>query len=487
MLLKEKEKKPKLKLSNYIEGLPFQTRLEVAEATRSRVEQKNLNKSKKVDLYLNPVEFTKLITNFDGDQVRNMKIHKEKKQENDTFLSKYKISKKKLEVKNSAFENVFDELIRKYKVKGYHNVQNENNKLFEVSPLLIENNRIFDLFKLGDNYDIYEKDLTYASKLTNIVNEKIVLESRNLFATQEVVKPKVEVVKKKNFQKFSKADLILQIKKNEESIKNTSMIIDKKELKQMFESKDKPLSISLHKEIKGIKLDDKKLITKSILTMRNTFNETHQLSPKKRKNSPMADSKKNLNVDENLFQIVEFPLLEEKNKTSIRDEMRKITNKSVYSFKKGYAFKDSPRMKKNNNKEYFNSFFAFTDEEKKKMKEEKEKMKEEKKKMKEEIESRINFKRSFELDRIHEKINNKDVDNQEIIDYLVNHTGKDKGILEKGLKKKLGPNDIMTYIADLKTKVFSLDVNESYRNFTTKNGNFDINLDNLNKIRFFFY
>ena len=88
MTFRDLENNQKLKLFKYVEGLPFQSRVEVSEALRSRTEQKMLNKSRLSSTYFQPKEIINLVKDFDVNYKNNMVVHKELKIDNSLFLNK---------------------------------------------------------------------------------------------------------------------------------------------------------------------------------------------------------------------------------------------------------------------------------------------------------------------------------------------------------------------------------------------------------------
>jgi hypothetical protein len=413
----------------------------------------------------------------------NMDLHQEIQNENNIFLDKYNKAKKKIAMKkDNAFENIFADLLMKYKDKGYHNASELKGKtnLFEVSPLLIENNNIISFFKLGDNYKLYSKDFEYVKNLKGQINERIVNDSRSLSKMKSMksisMTPSLEVNESgKNSieDQRSKKEIFREIEKIRKEIDNTNNMINNGEANKIFSENNK-IKKESNKELMN-KTTNSKLQSKSLASTKSSFyNSRSKLkSENTRKNTSVIQENSNLvnnssilsKVDEESYpELVRMPL------TSIKKKHRKVTSSSMFTLmKQEMKLRSSPNITKRK-KKYINevSFNTLVDIDKKKICDE--------------IEAKINRKRFPEVEKIHEKIINNEANNKEIIDYLVEKVGKDRSILEENLKRKIGPTDVMKYIADLKTKVFMVDFNEHFKNFSQKMGVFDISQNNLNKV-----
>ena len=481
MTFRDLENNQKLKLFKYVEGLPFQSRVEVSEALRSRTEQKMLNKSRLSSTYFQPKEIINLVKDFDVNYKNNMVVHKELKIDNSLFLNKYKLSKKILSPnKNNEFENVFADLLIKYVEKGNKNTQDLKVKdnLFELSPLLIDNKKIIDNFILQNNKEIYKKDLDYLKKIKEIVNQRLVnhQERKKINTKQEKI---VYNDIQPNFAAptISKKNLIDEIKKNEYNIKLTSEALKNNDLKDLFLEYSKTKTdkfIERNKPVEERKKDvaKNKVLAKSLTSTRSTFYESKSNNIKNRKCSLENDIlQKSKQIDLSLDKIEEegFPDLFKLRENYKTNESK---NLSMFSLMKKSAQRKSLSDIKIQKKPLAKIILSNST------------LDDEKKKFKNEIESKIYNKKYYELEKLNEKMsNNLQYDYSEIVDYFVDKAGRDRNIIEEGLKKKLGSNEIFKYFADLKTKVLSVDFNESYKNFTNKMGNLDINQNNLKKIR----
>jgi hypothetical protein len=378
--------------------------------------------------------------------------------------------------KDNSSENIFSELMLKYKEKGYHNVRDIKQKtnLFEVSPLLLPNNKILDFYKLGDNYKHYSKDLDYTKKLKKMVNEKYLNDGRVKTVNFKERFNLAQLLTEPNYpnQKTVK-ELVKEMHLNKDSIKQAVNILANKELKTIFSefnhsTQNESISDTYNKTTQDVgKSNSKFLVTSKTI---NQSNET-----KKRKQNTYSLKNKSLMAITSSYLIdTETNDLDKLNQTPIKKKNQSKFSSSLFSLVKDNAKSNSSTKKQNRKRLNFSEITISPV------------MDDEKRKIKDKIEAKINIKRMPELDKIQEKINNKEPVNKDIIDYLVEKGGKDRTIIEDGLKKKIGPNDVMKYIADIKSKVLLVDFNESYKNFTSKLGILDINMNNLAKIRYVF-
>lgn len=171
-----------------------------------------------------------------------MKYYNKLKEENDNFLSKYKQAKVRVEErrKNSknkatSFEKTFEDLLSKYKEKGYKITDlSLKNKLFEPSALLLENNKIVSNFKILQNTNTYTKDLSFLQRISGSMTEKLLTDEKlithkhtdintNPLITDILIKP------------TSKKHLLMEIKENEQYIEDAQNFIDSNEFRQIYE------------------------------------------------------------------------------------------------------------------------------------------------------------------------------------------------------------------------------------------------------------
>ncbi len=474
-MLKEEGKKVKIKFLKKLEELSFKTRLEVTDAFRSRSEQKKLNANKHNFVYFDSKEVHKLVKEFDEEYRVNLESHKEIKKENDIFLNKYNNAKKKTALKkDNSSENIFSELMLKYKEKGYHNVRDIKQKtnLFEVSPLLLPNNKVLDFYKLGDNYKHYSKDLDYTRKLKKMVNEKFLNDGR-VKTVNNKQRFKFEQLKTEpNYSnKMTMKDIVKEMQLNEDSIKQAINILANKELKTMFsEFNNHSTQTESNSDTHNRTTQDLGKSNLKFLVTSKTINKSHETKKRKQKNTDV-NKKSLMGITSSYLIESEGNDLDGLNHTPIKRKNQSKYSSSLFSLMKD-NFKSNLSVKKQNKKRLNLSEMTISNV-----------IDDEKRKIKDKIEAKINIKKIPELEKIQEKINNKESVNKDIIDYLVDKVGRDRTSIEDGLKKKIGPNDIMKYIADLKSKVLLVDFNESYKNFSSKLGNWDINMNNLAKIR----
>ena len=449
-------------------------------------ENKSLNRQTIGSVYYEPKEVHDLLKEFEGNYRQNMEVHKEIRNENNNFLNNFHNANKQIALKkDSAFEIIFSELLMKYKQKGHnaHTDFTNKNNLFETSPLLIENKRIVDYFKLGDNYNLYLKDCQYLKRIKGWTNEIFLNGAKKLSSSAEkVLKNRIEP-EKVNLKKIPIRQVIKEIEINEQKIKDAEEILEKDELKNIFcEFKENVVKSELPKQNLDKTADSiirprvKSLGSTKSGFLKNLHLKVEVKHKSSRKNySVNEDKSRRINNSSNVSQIEEdttFPELSRVPLTSIKKKPKKTTATSLFSLmKKEINIKSSPNITKRKKKMLTNefNFNYFIDEEKKEMKDD--------------IDEKLNNNKNPELERIRDRILSNDASNKEIIDYLVDKVGRDRTILEEGLKKKLGPTDIMKYIADIKSKVAGVDFNESYKNFTAKMGLLDINQHNLAKIR----
>ena len=186
---------------------------------------------------------------FNKDYEANMKVYRELRNDNDNFSYKYRIAKEK----NPNFKKTDDtqkflltfyDLIAYNKSKGFK-VPNLSlkNKLFEISPLLMDNSNIVRQFPIGDNKKIYEKDLNFLDNLNDVVNEKITRDE-NKFSYL------IDEKSIKNSIKNQKIDENLNIK-NEKT--NQELIKEIEVIKEQINKSKSMIDMGEHKKIFDLK------------------------------------------------------------------------------------------------------------------------------------------------------------------------------------------------------------------------------------------
>ena len=182
-----------------------------------------------------------------------MKEYKEIREENDNFTEKYNLAKQRnpANAKNeintvSAFQSTFVDLISRYNIKGIKvpDLSIKNN-LFQPSPILMDNDRIVDYYRLGDNQKTYTKDLNFLLKLNTSVNEKMLKDEKklkffnnNIMPSNKKIDPKKDIlpVKIQVIEKTNKEHR-QEIKLHSKSIFKSKSMIDTGEFLQLFELK----------------------------------------------------------------------------------------------------------------------------------------------------------------------------------------------------------------------------------------------------------
>ena len=196
---------------------------------------------------------------FNKDYEANMKVYRELRNDNDNFSYKYRIAKEKnpnfkKTDDTQKFQLTFYDLIANYKSKGVK-VPNLSlkNKLFEISPLLMDNSNIVRQFPIGDNKKIYEKDLNFLDNLNDVVNEKITRDENKFSYLIDEKSIKNSIKNQKIDENLNiknektNQELIKEIEVIKEQINKSKSMIDMGEHKKIFDLKG---IIQLIKDIK---------------------------------------------------------------------------------------------------------------------------------------------------------------------------------------------------------------------------------------------
>jgi hypothetical protein len=218
------------------------------------------------------------VRKFNFQYESNMHDFKILKEENEYFSTKYEMSKKKYaedNIKNfgkglCVTSSTLDDLALKYKNKGYKipNLSDKKN-LFEPSPLLMEDNKIEDFYRVksflkNDKLRIdKEKDIFFMQNLNTMLNEK--------FSSKEDEQGK-EIT-------FARKETLIR-KPSEQSIQDLSELMKEK-------SKLKGELKKMKKYMKEIENDDEKNLSSIQLTQVN-FNSSHKYFEKSLTNKPSS-------------------------------------------------------------------------------------------------------------------------------------------------------------------------------------------------------
>ncbi len=171
-----------------------------------------------------------------------MKYYNKLKEENDNFLAKYKQAKDKVEErrKNSknkatSFEKTFEDLLSKYKEKGYKTTDlSLKNKLFEPSALLLENNKIVSNYKILQNTETYNKDLSYLQRIGGSMTEKLLTDEK-IITNKHADNNPYPLITEIMSQPTSKKHLLNEIQANEKYIEEAQKMIDLNEYCQIYD------------------------------------------------------------------------------------------------------------------------------------------------------------------------------------------------------------------------------------------------------------
>jgi hypothetical protein len=171
-----------------------------------------------------------------------MKYYNKLKEENDNFLAKYKQAKDRVEErrKNSknkatSFELTFEDLLSKYKEKGYKTTDlSLKNKLFEPSALLLENNKIVPNYKILQNTATYTKDLSYLQRIGGSMTEKLLTDEKIISSKHSDNHP-YPLITDIMIQPTSKKHLLNEIQANEKYIEEAERMIDLNEYRQIYD------------------------------------------------------------------------------------------------------------------------------------------------------------------------------------------------------------------------------------------------------------
>ena len=172
-----------------------------------------------------------------------MIVYNELREENDNFSKSYNLAKTfKFKTKTdkivtaSSFQMTFVDLINKYEEKQYKVTDlSLKNNLFEPSPLLLENNKIVDYYRFGDNTKIYEKDLKFLVKTNAQINDKAIDNEerrKHLPSKQNLIDNFCEDPNKKP---KTKIEYLNDIKANKLYIRTATMLMEEDEFKDIFD------------------------------------------------------------------------------------------------------------------------------------------------------------------------------------------------------------------------------------------------------------
>lgn len=394
-------------------------------------------------------KITNDLKDFNKDFESNMKVYKEISQENDVFAKKYKMAKGKNDLNKkdfsstSNFQKTFADLIANYKEHGYKIPDlSVKKKLFERSPLLIENDKIVRYYLLGDYRDIYKKDLRFTTKLNNLINQRIAKEERILGLREAENKSsnRTEVTNEENRVKTIK-NLVKDVKSNEEQLARSKSLVETGAFKQLFElKKGKNSRIFIQNDnirhnkdkgkepIKGHHNEKtRKESKKNIETNKQSI--TRQSLPKFVKKQTI----KSIQNDESMKSISIRNLFNPSETARIRDIS--TINSSIYTDKSKTMknFNIDPNIVRMNSLGRNSSLIEF---------ESQDILPKDKEDIKNDIENAISWKQREmeELNNVYEKIVGKDDVKKIIIDYY-GKIGKDKNLIEDNWNK--------LYITDL--------------------------------------
>ncbi len=379
---------------------------------------------------------------FNKDFESNMKIYKEIRGENDLFSETYKIAKmKNASEKNKEFssttyfQKTFGDLIFNYKEHGYKMTDlSLKNKLFERSPLLIENDKIVRYYLMGDYKDIYRKDLRYTTKLNKLVNERIAKEER-IFGLRESEKTpsKIDITNEENKVKMIK-DLVKDVKSHEEQLARSKSLVENEEFKRIFEKKRGDSfnsKLELKKNEISHRLIQKKKLTRDLLQKRNKNSprKTDEIIISKilREKIPQFVKKhtiKSLKNDES-SKSISFKNFQNPSETARIRDLSTINSTMYSKTMKNFSITPSipliPTLGRNPSLIEYDTQDIVGDD---------------KENIKNNIENAVSskLKEMEELNSVYEKIIGKDDVKRVIIDYFTK-TGKDKKMIEENYNK----------------------------------------------------
>jgi hypothetical protein len=187
-------------------------------------------------------------------QKKVREIYVELRDDNNNFSKAYEKSEKLKQLKNKYQQRMpknqqkehgelfINELIKKYQAKGFKipNLSVKNN-IFEPSPLLTENDKIYDLYKFKKHDDIIQdKNLGFLEKLQNIATERIAFgfeQSKNPLkkGLKDLKKPKLFNL----FKKFPGLEVV-NLREEELEKKNKELKSENKEIKRLIRKKFSP-------------------------------------------------------------------------------------------------------------------------------------------------------------------------------------------------------------------------------------------------------
>jgi len=359
------------------------------------------------------------------------------------------------------------DLITKYKQKNYkvRDLSLKNN-LFEPSPLLMENNKIVDEYRFGDNAKIYMKDLKFVMKTTNQLydNKSDLEELKDKMSSRDIkAYQKLDEAEKSK----TKLEYLDNIKATKQYIRQSTIMIQDNEFKTLFdESKSNALKPSTQKI--------------------NNFTSRNSPKPKRQRVKkpvflPVVKYNKKL-LDNSKEELTQNSILTTENSTVYTN-----TITSMGSEKKQNRTRTTTvytNTTPGNDKKLTNRTILVKENDLALSENEEENVK---KKIVEDINNRIEEKYSKirNLENTFDKVVSEREPVNTILNYYEKELGKDRKHIEDSLNRKLEPSDIMKFIQELKNKVNSLDLYETYEKFASRYGNIIVNSDDFNKIKEF--
>ena len=315
----------------------------------------------------------------------------------------------------TSFQSTFGDLISNYKDKGYKISDLSTKKsLFEPSPLLLDNNKIFNNSDIGHLNKIYQKDLSYLHKIGGMMQEKFIIENNFSSPPSHMIK---DNILKSNYQNEyighnkTITELVDEIREKEKYLNDTRRFINSNEYKHIY-------------DLQHLNNNDKKIIDsyqskKSILNNSNLFSEEKESRRYRRNRIPKPNQIYKTFVYSK--KLKKFHALEDKSDSSIIQETENDKDK-FKKYKSNISTKESQ-----NSLNILSSFDSSLYSNRITTRDNRQEIIEE---VENSIKSRINPDLELILDKIQKKEFNKDT----LIKYFVKQ-GKDKDLLEENFNK----------------------------------------------------